>query len=65
MKTFDERPFFGATRRPLRGEIPVLLTLPLGIERRPRRRQRQTRRALIVALLLLGAALLAAGVWMP
>lgn len=66
MKTFDERPeLLSALRRPLRGEIPVLLTLPLRIERRPRRRQRRGRRALIFMLVLLGAALLAAGVWMP
>jgi sortase A len=66
MQTFDGRSDLkGAFRQPLRGEIPVLLTLPLRLERRPRLRQRRTRRALIVALLLLGAALLAAGVWMP
>jgi hypothetical protein len=60
MRALDERLFPGATRRSFRGEIPVLLTLPLKFERRPRRRHRQTWRALIVALLLLGVALLAA-----
>jgi hypothetical protein len=65
MKTFDERPeLLRALRRPLRGEIPVLLTLPLRFERRPRRRQRRARRVLILTLLL-GAALVAASVWMP
>jgi sortase A len=66
MSAFDERPeTLNALRRPLRGEIPVLLTLPLRLERRTRRRQRRTRRVLLAALLLLGAALLAAGVWLP
>jgi sortase A len=66
MRVFDEPPdALAANRRPLRGEIPVMLTLPLRIERRPRRKQRRTRRALLVTLLLAGAALLAAGVWMP
>ncbi len=66
MKRLDERPkVLSALGRPLRGELPVMLTLPLRIERRPRRRQQRTRRALLVILLLLGAALLAAGVWMP
>ncbi len=66
MKTLDTRPeALSALRRPLRGEIPVMLSLPLRIERRPRRRQGRARRALLLALVALGAALLAAGVWMP
>jgi sortase A len=66
MSTLDERPeILSALRRPLRGEIPVLLTLPLRIERRARRGSRRARRMLLAALLLLGAALLAAGVWLP
>jgi sortase A len=66
MKPFDARPEpLGAIRTTLRGEIPVMLTLPLRLERHPRRRRRGTRRALLVALLLAAAALLAAGFWMP
>jgi sortase A len=65
-RTIDGRPeSASALCRPLRGEIPVLLTLPLRLERRPRRRQRRVRRSLVFALIALGAALLAAGMWMP
>jgi len=65
-RTIDGRPeSASALGRPLRGEIPVLLTLPLRLERRPRRRQRRVRRSLVFALIALGAALLAAGMWMP
>jgi sortase A len=66
MTTFDGRPNLSSgLRQPLRGELPVMLTLPLRFARHSRRRPQRTRRALLVALLLLGAALLAAGVWMP
>ena len=51
-------------RRAWRGAMPVALTLPLGLERRPRRRQTRLRR-LAIAALLVGAALLAAGLWLP
>jgi len=64
MKTSGPRREIGWLRRPLRGEMPVLLTLPLRIDRRPRRHGRG-RRALIGALLALGFGLLAAGLWMP
>jgi sortase A len=53
-------------RQPLRGEMPILLTLPLKLEWRPRgRRRRGLRRAVIAALATFGAALLATGFWMP
>jgi hypothetical protein len=52
-------------RRPLRGEMPVVLTLPLGIERRPRARSARFRRTLMLALMALGLALIAAGLWLP
>ena len=45
--------------------MPVTLTLPLGLERRPRVRQRRVRRLTIGALIALGVALLAAGFWLP
>jgi len=45
--------------------MPVTLTLPLGLERRPRARRRRMRRLALGALLALGAALLAAGFWLP
>ena len=51
-------------RRPWNGAMPVTLTLPLRLERRPRARKKRLRR-LAVALLALGVALLAAGVWLP
>jgi sortase A len=43
----------------------LALTLPLGLERRPRARQRRLRRVVIAALVVLGAGLLAAGLWLP
>ncbi len=52
-------------RRPWNGAMPVMLTLPLGLERRPRRRQRRLRRLAVGALIALGVALLAAGFWLP
>lgn len=50
-------------RRPWNGAMPVMLTLPLGLERRPRVRRKRLRR-LAVALIALGVALLAAGFWL-
>jgi hypothetical protein len=44
--------------------MPMAVTLPLFIERRPRVRQ-QRRRRLAIGALILGAALLAAGFWLP
>jgi hypothetical protein len=44
--------------------MPVALTLPLGLERRPRRRHTRLKR-LAIGVLILGAALLAAGIWLP
>ena len=52
-------------RRPWHGAMPVTLTLPLGLDRRPRVRQRRLRRLAVGALIALGVALLAAGVWLP
>ena len=51
-----------AMRRPFRGEMPILLTLPLGplgIERRRRARSQRRRRiaTLLVALAIAAAAL--------
>jgi hypothetical protein len=51
-------------KRAWRGAMPVALTLPLGLERKPRVRQRRLRR-LAIGALILGAALLAAGFWLP
>jgi sortase A len=48
-----------------RGELPLVLTMPLELRRRPRPRRRRARRAALAALLALGAALLAAGLWLP
>jgi sortase A len=47
-----------------RGELPLVLTMPLEL-RRPRTRRRRARRVAVVALLALAAALLAAGLWLP
>jgi len=52
-------------RRPWHGAMPVTLTLPLGLDRRPRVRQRRLRRLAFGALIALGVALLAAGFWLP
>ena len=52
-------------RRPWHGAMPVTLTLPLGLQRRPRVRQRRLRRLAFGALIALGVALLAAGFWLP
>ena len=51
--------------RPWRGAMPVMLTLPLGLEHRPRARQRRWRRWAVGLLLALGVGLLAAGFWLP
>jgi sortase A len=45
--------------------MPLTVTLPLRLARRPRRRQRRWRRLAIAGLIVLGGALLAAGFWMP
>jgi sortase A len=45
--------------------MPLAVTLPLHLELRPRSRRRRLRRLAFVALVLLGAALIAAGLWMP
>jgi sortase A len=52
-------------RRPWNGAMPVTLTLPVGLHRRPRVRQRRLRRLAVGALIALGVALLAAGFWLP
>jgi sortase A len=45
--------------------MPVMVTLPLGLERRPRARHRRRKRLAAGLLLALGLALLAAGFWLP
>ena len=45
--------------------MPVTVTLPIRIERRPRVRQRRLRRLTLGALIALAVALLAAGFWLP
>jgi sortase A len=52
-------------RRPWTSAMPVMLTLPLRLERRPRLRQRRLRRLAVGTLIALGLALLAAGFWLP
>jgi sortase A len=52
-------------KKPLRGDMPLALTLPLHFDLRLRTRQRRWRRRRIAALAALGAALLAAGLWLP
>lgn len=52
-------------KRPWHGAMPVTLTLPPSLERRPRVRQRRARRLAFGALIALGVALLAAGFWLP
>ena len=52
-------------RRAWSGAMPVTLTIPLGLARRPRVRQRRLRRLALAALIALGVALLAAGFWLP
>lgn len=52
-------------RRPFRSEMPVTLTLPLGLERRPRARSARFRRALLLVFVALGLVLLGVGLWLP
>ena len=52
-------------RRAWNGAMPVTLTLPLGLDRRPRVRRRRLKRLAVGALIALGVALLAAGFWPP
>jgi sortase A len=52
-------------RRPWNGAMPVTLTLPLGLERRPRVRRQRRRRLAVGALIALAAVLLAAAFWLP
>ena len=52
-------------RRPWSGALPVTLTMPPGLHRRPLRRQRRLRRLTLGALIALAVALLAAGFWLP
>jgi sortase A len=52
-------------KRPLRGDLPLAITLPLHYDLGLRARQRRVRRFVFAALALLGAALLAAGFWLP
>lgn len=52
-------------RRAWSGAMPVTLTLPPGLHRRPRVRQRRLRRLALTALIALSVALLAAGFWLP
>jgi len=52
-------------RRAWSGAMPVTLTIPLGLARRPRVRRRRLRRLALGALIALGVALLAAGFWLP
>lgn len=49
-----------------RGELPLAITLPLDLERRPRTRDRRRfRRAVILTLLVLAVISFAAGFWLP
>jgi len=52
-------------KRPLRGDMPLAITLPLHYDLAIRTRQRRWRRIAIGILVLLGATLLLAGFWMP
>jgi hypothetical protein len=52
-------------KRPLRGDMPIALTLPLHLDLRLRTRQRRWRRLAVGVLIALGVALLAAGLWLP
>jgi hypothetical protein len=53
-------------KRPLRGGMPLAVTLPLHFDLGLRAaRKRRTRRFLVAALALAVAVLLAAGVWLP
>jgi hypothetical protein len=50
--------------RAWRGAMPVMVTIPLNLDRKPRVRQRRLRR-LAIGALVLGIAVLAAGLWGP
>jgi hypothetical protein len=50
-------------KRPLRGDMPLALTLPLHFDLGLRARRRRVRRILVLGLAV--AALLAAGMWLP
>ena len=52
-------------RRAWHGAMPVTLSLPASLHRRPRVRQRRLRRLTVGALIALAVALLAAGFWLP
>jgi hypothetical protein len=52
-------------KRPMRGDMPIILTLPLHLDLGLRPRQRRRRRLAAVVLLVLGVALLVAGLWQP
>ena len=52
-------------KRPLRGPMPLAVTLPLHFDLRLRTRQRRWRRFAVGVLIALGAALLAMGFWLP
>jgi sortase A len=52
-------------RKAWSGAMPVTLTLPASLHRRPRVRQRRLRRLTVGALIALAVALLAAGFWLP
>jgi sortase A len=52
-------------KRPLRGPMPLAVTLPLHYDLRLRPRQRRWRRFALGVLIALGAALLAMGFWLP
>jgi hypothetical protein len=49
----------GTMRQPIRGEMPILLSLPLRFARRPRRRRHRARGALILLTVAIVIALLA------
>jgi sortase A len=52
-------------KRPLRGPLPLAVTLPLHSDLHLRTRQRRWRRLAVGVLIALGAALLAMGFWLP
>jgi sortase A len=52
-------------KRPLRGPMPLAVTLPLHYDLHLRTRQRRWRRLAVGVLIALGAALLAMGFWLP
>jgi sortase A len=52
-------------RRSARDELGITLTLPRGLAQRQRTRQQRLRRLVVAVLVLLGAALLAAGLYLP